>query len=264
MDQDPSFPPLSFSLLNGGPSPTRAAEMQPDRVSTPANEPCMGKQVAVNTKPLHSTMLRSRSDSDVREPAPSSPSTSPHSLPPTSTSRRKSEDLQPPPLRISKARPSIAIDLLSDMPPTPEVMLHPPLNPFALLCPGCHTPRPQISEDQSTAACRTCLTAFKSTDRMRKSPQRRGSVLTSFPPLVAAQSSESEEEDTNAEAGAASRKLSIVEGITRVFALLRGGAAKSRRGSESSVESWRDGGSGASGSRCASRSSFTYSNSSRD
>ncbi|KAF2439086.1 hypothetical protein P171DRAFT_448594 [Karstenula rhodostoma CBS 690.94] len=262
MDQDPSFPPLSFSLLAApGPSPTTATEVQLCRPPHPARAPCGEKQVEVNPKPPESTMRRS--DSDIHETAPSPPSTSPHSLRPTSISRRRSEDQLLPPLQISKARPSIAIYLLPGIPPTPEAMLHPLSNPFTLLCADCHTPRPHILIGQATAVCRTCLTAFKSADRMRKSPQRRGSVLTSFPPLLAVESPGGEDEDTNAEVEAATRKLSIVEGITRVFGMLRGGAGKSRRGSESSVESWRGSGCGASG-RSASRSSFTYSTSSQD
>ncbi|KAK7192280.1 hypothetical protein PSPO01_01852 [Paraphaeosphaeria sporulosa] len=229
MEQDPAFPPLLFSILTAGLSPTRAMEVQSDRVSTAADEPCINKQVKLNIKLRISSMRRSRSDSEIYESPPSPPSTSRHSLPPTSTPRRRLEDFSLPPLQISKARPSIAIDLLPNIPPTPEAMLNPPLNPFTLLCPACHTLRPRIAKGQATAVCRACLTAFKSTERTCKSSHRLGSVLTSFPPLVAGESSESEEEDTNAEAGAGSRKLSIVGGITRVFGMLRGGAAKSRR-----------------------------------
>jgi hypothetical protein len=267
MDQDPSFPPLSFVVLSANPLFTRAAEGQLDQFTHAISETCVDDDVKVNLRAPKSTMCRSHSDSDLREHAHPLNQSSPHSLRLLSISRRRSQDPKLPVLQISKARPSIAIDLLSGILPTPEAMLHPLSNPTILLCPTCRTPRPLTHEGQATTVCQACLTAFKTAEKKPKSSQRRGSTLTSFPPLLDTESTESDHEDTKVEVEGGSRKLSIVEGITRVFGMLRGGAVGSRkgsrRGSETSLESWRDGGSGASESRPASRSSCTYSSSSQ-
>lgn len=95
------------------------------------------------------------------------------------------------------------------------------------------------------------------------SSQRRGSVLTSFPPLLVDIDNDSykggDEERSDRDCGE-SRKLSIVEGISFILGMLRGGALRgrksSRSGSESSLDSWSDSGSGGSGSRSASPSSM--------
>ncbi|KAF1964104.1 hypothetical protein BU23DRAFT_77553 [Bimuria novae-zelandiae CBS 107.79] len=147
--------------------------------------------------------------------------TQPTSQPPDSVSivsRRSSPSRKPQPLhQITESLPNI--------PPPPS---DPPRT-----CPRCATPRAPPPFLQKTSVCQTCLTAFKFS-----TSTRHGSVLTEFPPLLAAGSTASESDGEEAQdASKHARKVSIVQSIGRVFGMFRGGGG-SRRGSESSLESW--------------------------
>lgn len=112
-----------------------------------------------------------------------------------------------------------------------------------MVCPECATPASLAEADQTTTICQSCLKEFKASE---KRSQRRGNVLTSFPPLltdVIPLREETQGQWNSAEGDQAAREMGIIESIGRAFGLLRGGSGGtsqtgSRRGSESSLESW--------------------------
>jgi hypothetical protein len=155
------------------------------------------------------------------------------------------ESASPPlsPLRIPKARPRLPVDLLPESLPIPDLMFHTSCDPSTMVCPECATPASLAEADQTTTICQSCLKEFKASE---KRSQRRGNVLTSFPPLLTnfiPLREETQGQWNSAEDDQATREMGIVESIGRAFRWLRGGSGGtsqtgSRRGSESSLESW--------------------------
>ena len=227
-------------------TPSSLPSRVPARASTPeAPPPDINTQESSRTNSSHEqvcphtpqpprpprsppTMRRFRSDPHLRDSVRRT--TRPPALHGT-FSRRKSQDPTLSPLHIPKARPSLAVDVLPGIPPTPDSITRAPRNPPAMPCPECASPRPVVADGQSTTICPSCLTAFKLCE---KHSQRRGSVLTSFPPLLTDTSTLSEEDAKDQDAGDVEgeerkRKMSLVETIGRVIGMLRGGGTQKVR-----------------------------------
>ena len=246
MNEGPPSVSHLLSQLTAGKCPSEAPtkEQLADEANTANSSP---KLLGINPPPRkpQPNMRRFRSDPDICNTIDANLR---RSNPGKITSRCSSESPPLRPLRIPKIRPTVVIDRSPGTSLIPDTILHPPSNSLMMVCLECGAPKPLTTAGQTTTICQLCFKAFKTNE----DSQRRDTILTSFPPLLADANTfrDEETEDQDSVRGDLNpRKLSVIKRIGGMFGKLRGGSGGttgSRRRSESSLESWFDKSSGRS------------------